>query len=139
MARLIWSTTHHDQSSHHIWELLDQSSQTDKVKIYWNCMKRLMSHNSYKYCQIKIEGYYDQLHIMTNHPIKYESYRTNDLRGVALTKWSRTDKRENYMPPNYCSWRQLICLVQWWMMVSFEWLLSNGKWTNFQLYHGGTS
>ena len=43
-------------------------------------------------CQIKMVGY-DQLHIMTNHPIKYESYRTNDLRGVTFTKWSQTDEQ----------------------------------------------
>jgi hypothetical protein len=41
---------------------------------------------------IKMVGY-DQLHIMTNHPIKYESYRTNDLRGVTFTKWSQTDEQ----------------------------------------------
>jgi hypothetical protein len=29
-------------------------------------------------------GEYDQLHIMTNHPTKYESYRINDLREVAF-------------------------------------------------------
>jgi len=28
---------------------------------------------------------------MTNRPTKYESYRTNDLREVAFTKWSGTD------------------------------------------------
>ena len=72
---------------------------------------------------IFFESQYDELHIMINYPTKFETYQPDDLRGVALTKWSRTDKRENYMPPNYCSWRQLICLVQWWMMMSFEWLL----------------
>jgi hypothetical protein len=29
---------------------------------------------------------YEQQHIMTNHPNKYESYRTNNLREVAFTK-----------------------------------------------------
>lgn len=32
---------------------------------------------------------------MTNEPSKYESYRTNDLRGDAFTKWSRTGIRTN--------------------------------------------
>jgi len=29
---------------------------------------------------------------MTNHPTKYKNYRTNDLSGVAFTKWSGTDE-----------------------------------------------
>ena len=37
---------------------------------------------------------------MTNRSIKYESYQTNDLRGVVYIKWSgkdeRTDKPKNY-------------------------------------------
>ena len=33
---------------------------------------------------------YDQLHTMTIYPTKYESYRTNDLKGVAFTMWSGT-------------------------------------------------
>ena len=49
-------------------------------------MKTVRSHNSYKNCHIIIAGKYDQLHIMTNYPTKYESYQTNDLRGVAFTK-----------------------------------------------------
>jgi hypothetical protein len=40
-------------------------------------MKTLRSQNSYKNSQIKLEGKYDQLHIMTNYPTKYENYRTN--------------------------------------------------------------
>ena len=43
-------------------------------------------HTSYKNRQIKMVVYYDQLHIMTNHPTKYENYQTNDFRGVAFTK-----------------------------------------------------
>jgi len=31
---------------------------------------------------------YDHLHIMTNYPTKYESYQTNDLRGVALSMYT---------------------------------------------------
>jgi hypothetical protein len=46
-------------------------------------------------------GKYDQLHIMTKHPTKYESYYIKKLREVAITKWSgadeRTDKLKNYM------------------------------------------
>jgi len=40
-------------------------------------------------------GKYDQLHIMINHPTEYESYETNDRRGDAFTKWSRTDEQTN--------------------------------------------
>ena len=36
-------------------------------------------------------GRYDQLHIMSNHPTKCESYWPNNLTGVAFTKWSRTE------------------------------------------------
>ena len=52
-------------------------------------------------------GLYDQLHNMINHPIKYESYQTNDLRGAAFTYEvgqikertdEQTDKLINYMP-----------------------------------------
>jgi hypothetical protein len=69
-------------------------------------MKRLKSCNSNKNHQIKIVVQYEQQqHIMTNHPNKYESYRTNNLRDVAFTKWSGTDrwtdKPKNYMPPYY--------------------------------------
>lgn len=32
---------------------------------------------------------------MTNHLIKYESNRTNDLRGVTLTKWDERTNRKN--------------------------------------------
>ena len=49
-------------------------------------------------------GTIDQLHIITNYSTKYESYRTNDLRGV--TKRHRMDKRMDKpkcsMPPYYC-------------------------------------
>ena len=39
--------------------------------------------NYYKNCQIKMAGKYDQLHIMTTYPTKYESYQANNLREVA--------------------------------------------------------
>ena len=41
-------------------------------------------HNYKK--KIKIARSYDQLHILTNHPNIYESYRTNYLIEVAFTK-----------------------------------------------------
>jgi len=31
---------------------------------------------------------YNQLHIMTNYPSKYQSFRTNELRGVAFTRYN---------------------------------------------------
>jgi hypothetical protein len=49
-------------------------------------MKMSKSQNPYKNHQIKMVGYYDQLHIMTNYPTKYENCQTNNLRGVAFTK-----------------------------------------------------
>ena len=51
------------------------------------------SHNSYK--KIKIAGKYDQLHIMTNYPTKYESYQTNDLRGDGSQRITILKMHEN--------------------------------------------
>ena len=56
-------------------------------------MKMLRSNNSYKNCWIKMAGKYDQLHIMTKHPTKYESYYIKKLIEVAITKWSGADER----------------------------------------------
>jgi hypothetical protein len=58
-------------------------------------MKTLKSHNSYKNRRIKMTGLYYQLHIMTNYSIKYEAYRTNDIRAVAFTKWKGTDEHRD--------------------------------------------
>jgi hypothetical protein len=44
---------------------------------------------------IFFESQYDELHIMINYPTKFETYQPDDLRGVALTKWSRTDELMN--------------------------------------------
>jgi hypothetical protein len=33
-------------------------------------------------------GLYDQLHSMANYPTKYESYQTNDIRGVGFVKYN---------------------------------------------------
>jgi hypothetical protein len=51
-------------------------------------MKKFKSHNSYKNRPIKMMVMQDQVHIMTNYPTKYESYPTNDLRGVPFTKYN---------------------------------------------------
>ena len=32
---------------------------------------------------------------MHNYPMKYESFRANNLRGVAFTKWSGMDEATN--------------------------------------------
>jgi hypothetical protein len=53
------------------------------------------SQNPYNNHQIKMVGYHDQLHNMTNYPTKYENCQTNNLRGVAFTKWSRTNEWMN--------------------------------------------
>ena len=96
--------TYH-QSSYHIWKLSDQRPQRNcihKVQLYWICMMTLKSHNSYNNHWIKMV-WYNMINYtsVTNHPTKYERYWTNDLRGIAFTKWSRTHKPKNYMPP-YC-------------------------------------
>ena len=49
-------------------------------------LKMLWSLNSYKIVNQNSRKY-DQLHNMTKYPTKYESYQTNDLRGVAFTMY----------------------------------------------------
>ena len=46
------------------------------------------SQNPYNNHQIKMVGYHDQLHNMTNYPTKYENYQTNNLRGVVFTRYN---------------------------------------------------
>jgi hypothetical protein len=41
----------------------------------------------------------DQLHIMTNYPTKYESYKTNNLRGVAFANITILKLHENLNSP----------------------------------------
>jgi hypothetical protein len=50
-------------------------------------LKMLWSLNSYKIVNQNSRKY-DQLHIMTNYLTKYESFRTNELRGVVITKYN---------------------------------------------------
>ena len=47
--------------------------------------KQMQSQNCNNNRRIKMKSKYDQLHTMTIYPTKYESYRTNDLKGVAFT------------------------------------------------------
>lgn len=37
-----------------------------------------------------------KLHIMTNYPAKYQNYWTNNLTGVALTKYNNTENAYTY-------------------------------------------
>ena len=58
LCHMIWSTTHHDQSSYQIWKLSDQRPQSyelcsQSTTIYWKCMKKLQSHNSTKIVKSK--------------------------------------------------------------------------------------
>lgn len=71
-------------------------SENITTNVYWNCKKTLTSPSSFENSGIKIERSYDQLEITTNYPTIYETYQTNDLRGVALIKWSGTDKLKNF-------------------------------------------
>jgi hypothetical protein len=48
-------------------------------------LKTLKSHNTYKNCRFKMAIHYDQLHIMTNYPTKYESCRINKFREIVFT------------------------------------------------------
>lgn len=47
--------------------------------------KQIQSQNCNRNRRIKRDGKYDQLHIMTSYPTKYESCLTTDLKGVAFT------------------------------------------------------
>ena len=91
--------------------------------VYWKCMKTVRSHNSYKNCHIIIAGKYDQLHILTNYPTKYESYQTNNLRGVAFTNITLLKLHENLKSPTTptniaeSKWRDYRINQSWWPII----------------------
>ena len=49
-------------------------------------VKQSKSHNSCKFCLIKMEAQQAQLHVMTNNPTIYEHIILNGFRGAAFTR-----------------------------------------------------
>ena len=59
-------------------------------------LQYVMSHNSYKFCGIKMASQQAHLHVMINNPTKYEQILPYGFRGVAFTKCHRRTDRDHY-------------------------------------------
>ena len=65
----------------------------------------------------------DQLHIMTNYPTKYESYQTNNLRGVTFANITILKLYENLKSPITptkiveSKWRDYRINQSWWPII----------------------
>jgi hypothetical protein len=87
-------------------------------------MKTLRSYNSYKNCQNHNSGKTWSTNHHDNYPTKYESYQTNDLRGVVFTMYNYI---ENVKVPQL--------LQNWWIkMTGIIWSTIHHAQSSYQIW-----
>ena len=99
------------------------------------CIKQSKSHNSYKFCRIKIVPKKAQVRVMTNNPTKHVYILSYGFRTVVFTKCDRRSRGGQYTKYQNLDMVYQICQVQ---MTQIDWFLLCLMPLSaiFQLYHG---